>query len=590
MKKNNNDMRRELTVFILCFMAATSAYAQVQSDIETIMAVIGTADIEEADQSEVERLSVLLEKPVKVNQTTFSRLVSTGLFSQYQAASILDYRKRHGDIMSFAELALVDGFNEGFIHLVRPFIDLSSALYSTGESGRKNNELRIRTGTRTGDEFTWNYAMKYETESYAGVSAGLAVSRSSSADSGLPDSFSANVIYESVKAPVRLIAGDYNARFGQGLAMWNGMSMSGFSSPSTFLRRPSAYSGSSSFTGNYALTGTAASMYLDNLVVNVSLAFPGVKTVRSSPDKVSVLPLMNITWNRRNGQMGVTHYLDFRSEVNDMKTSFDMAWCIRGTDIFAEIAYDWKGKVPAGLAGASFQVGESFRVAAMARAYPPKYGSERSGAQRTTTKCSNEYAMTFAAECLRPDRTHIGTLSVDMAYFPESKENSSEGDRQVKILASWQWTSDRMGLKVRLSERIRSWGQLNRTDLRMDVTVPIGELALNIRPNFLYCKSFAALIYAETACVMKSFSAYIRAGVFKVDNWDDRIYVYERDAPGGFNVPAMYGRGVWGAATASWKLTRSFKLYGRASYTAYPFMEKKKPGKAELKLQCVLSF
>jgi hypothetical protein len=84
----------------------------------------------------------------------------------------------------------------------------------------------------------------------------------------------------------------------------------------------------------------------------------------------------------------------------------------------------------------------------------------------------------------------------------------------------------------------------------------------------------------------------MKQSVFIVDNWDDRIYAYEYDVPGSFNVPAYYGRGVWIASMLSWKVSRLIRLYARASYISYPFMsdEKKKPGKAELKLQSVFKF
>ena len=89
-----------------------------------------------------------------------------------------------------------------------------------------------------------------------------------------------------------------------------------------------------------------------------------------------------------------------------------------------------------------------------------------------------------------------------------------------------------------------------------------------------------------------NLTAHIRAGIFKVDHWDDRIYVYEYDAPGNFNVPAYYGRGVWTSAVLSYKVQRFLRLYLRASYIVYPLMdiEKKKPGRAELKLQSVFRF
>lgn len=82
-------------------------------------------------------------------------------------------------------------------------------------------------------------------------------------------------------------------------------------------------------------------------------------------------------------------------------------------------------------------------------------------------------------------------------------------------------------------------------------------------------------------------SVFLRGTVFRVDNWDDRIYFYERDIPGSFTVPAYYGRGYSVAAVGSsrWgRLTASMRL----GLTDYPSMRDTKQGKAEVRLQ--LSF
>ena len=585
-------MRSVIAFFALLFLALVPVRAQEDPGDEAVLALLGVGDIEEADRYEVERLSEFLDRPLKLNMTSASRLASCGLFTAYQAASITDYRLRHGDILSYAELSLLDGFTEDHVRLVKPFVDLSSGELPSVRSAGLQHELRVRSGVRPDESGQWNYALKYSMESSAGISVGLGMSRPSSAASGLPESFTGTVEYDFRKFPFRFIAGDYNARFGQGLALWNGMSMSGLSSPSTFMRRPSGFSRSSSFTGNYSMTGVAGSAMLKRLIFNASVAFPGIKSARASQEKVTILPVKNLTWNFRNGQVGATHYMEFRDDMEDMKTSVDMAWCFSGTDVFAELAYDWVSKVPAGLTGVSFPFGESLRSAAMLRIFPAAYNAERSGAQRSTTKCSNEYSLSLAGEYISPDRTHSATLTSDIAYFPEPMSKTSSDDFQVKVLAGWHWTGERFALKMRLSERVRSWGNATRTDFRSDISLPMDEFVLNLRANLLHCRSLAGLVYCEGGYVEGSLSAYLRAGVFCADNWDDRIYVYERDAPGGFNVPAMYGRGVWTAATASWKPGRWLKLYGRASFTAYPFMsaEKKKPGRAELKLQCVFSF
>jgi hypothetical protein len=98
--------------------------------------------------------------------------------------------------------------------------------------------------------------------------------------------------------------------------------------------------------------------------------------------------------------------------------------------------------------------------------------------------------------------------------------------------------------------------------------------------------------YIEGGYIPGCISAYLRLGLFMVDDWDDRIYVYERDAPGNFNVPAFYGRGLWTSAYLSSKPKQWLKLYLRASYISYVFMplETRKPGRAELKFQCVFRF
>ena len=115
---------------------------------------------------------------------------------------------------------------------------------------------------------------------------------------------------------------------------------------------------------------------------------------------------------------------------------------------------------------------------------------------------------------------------------------------------------------------------------------------MNMRLDAVKCDGWGLLGYMESGYRDDRLSLYFRLGLFAIDDWDDRIYVYERDAPGSFNVPAMYGRGIWGNLVMSWKVTSVIKIYLRAAYTSYLLMphEKRKPGKAELKFQTVFRF
>jgi hypothetical protein len=78
-----------------------------------------------------------------------------------------------------------------------------------------------------------------------------------------------------------------------------------------------------------------------------------------------------------------------------------------------------------------------------------------------------------------------------------------------------------------------------------------------------------------------------RGGLFKVDDWDDRIYVYERDAPGSFTVPARYGRGWDAALYAAWRPARRHCFWLRLETVRYPapWALTPKDGRLELRLQ-----
>lgn len=582
-------MRRLMSV-ILFTIACGYVNAQDDSEIEAVLHITGSADVEEIDEYEYERLSRYFNHPLRLNHVSASGLASSGLMTPYQAASLVDYRLRHGDVMSFSELSAIDGFGAAQVEMLKPFVSLEGGNAVLRDDKGIRNGLAVRSGVKQASP--WTYGLKYGLETSGGLSAGVALSRTLSAVRVFPDAYSVSLEWEPKRIPVRILAGDYNARFGQGLALYNGMSMSGLTSPSSFLRRASGYSRTDSFTGTYAMTGVAGNLFMRHISLNASVAFPGIKSPTVRTEGIRLLPAFNLTWNHRHGHVGMTHYMQFAQGAEDMKSSVDMALCLRGIDVFAEIAFDWKNMVPAGLAGCVFPLNEYLRSALMIRVYPASFPSELSGAQRSTTKCSNECSATLAAEFMSPSRSHSARLSVDAAYFPEPKAKGYSDNRQMKIIADYSGAFGNITFKARLSERLRDWGMPSRTDIRADLIWKRGVWMIDSRINLLHCKALSGLSYIEGAFKSEKTGAYLKAGIFIVDNWDDRIYVYERDAPGSFNVPAMYGRGVWSSTYFLWKPLRWVKVYASASYTSYLLMqkEKRKPGKAGLRLQCVFSF
>lgn len=85
------------------------------------------------------------------------------------------------------------------------------------------------------------------------------------------------------------------------------------------------------------------------------------------------------------------------------------------------------------------------------------------------------------------------------------------------------------------------------------------------------------------------YAAYLRVTGFVIDNWPDRIYVYERDAPGTFSVPAYYGRGASFSAvgSAKWRFGR---LDLRLNLRAAVLLRAGRPADPTLNLQLQCGF
>ena len=603
---------RRIVVFGMLWMMCCVAMAQEDDEMELIMRLTGVGDVEELDAEEVERLLRLLEHPVDLNTASSSRLAGCGLMTAYQIAALTDYRMHHGDVMSFMELAAVDGFNADMVEAMRPFVTLSGTDFIPQDRVRgARHELAVRGagkgtfttaegGTGGGEKMTaeggtggvkgarpwggvqidadWSYGMKYTIEAGPRLTGGLGMTRAYGGDTYAPSAYTGNLQWDFRRIGGKLIIGDFNARFGQGLALWSGMLMDNLSSPSAMMRKPTGLSRASSFTGSSAMSGAAVELGLGSFTLSAAASYP-------------LVALINAAWTGFNGKVSMTHVADGPSSQGSssnvsksddgwhinkvsMRTSADAAFCFNGVNAYGEAVYSWDEHKPSVLAGTDFPTGENIRTGIQVQCNPG------------TLHC-------LAASAAGNGRggRFGGTLSASATYYPLPKKGNTGSSTQVKARFDGEYSfTQRFKLKFRLTERYRTWGPAFKTEARADVSYSSGAFTLMSRIHLLKCDGVSGLGYVEAAWKPHELALYIRQGIFFVDDWDDRIYVYERDAPGSFNVPAMYGRGLWGNVVLSWKVSRAVKIYLRAAYTSYLLMEKKKPGKAELKLQSVFRF
>lgn len=580
--------------------------AQSDERMKAILYLCGADSEEELDGQEVERFAMLASRPLEINLASRSRMVSSGLMSQYQVASLMDYRSRDGDVLSVSELAAVDGFGEEYANALKPFISFASkALPGQTESGSKRltHEALARSAVK-GEAF--NYGAKYRMN-YGGTFEFSSAARTkySDKDQFPPSAWSMNMTYYGKRRLGKVIIGDFNARFGQGLTLWSGMSMSGLSTSSSFSRHPSGLSPSWSWSGIGSHRGVAADLTAGRMVFSTFVSLPGLRSWCESgkPAEISLMTGANVTRYSRNGQFSITGYcltgpMNMSAEPQGGKLSGDFRYSWRGVDYFGELAWDFAGESPGAVLGVVFPLGGDWKLSSAVHSYSSDFCSDYSGGMRSWTKTSDEHGVAIGLE------KSGAFLTADLAV-----KDGDRSKRQVRVLFKLplQLTGTSV-LSIRITERFRPYEEIlkYRTGARCDLDWsssglsarygPADKPAWKIRGRIegLLCRSLAGLTYLEGGRKTDRFSAYLRGTIFIADTWDDRIYSYERDAPGNFTVPAYYGRGWSLSAVSGCKLRlgrgRALKLYFRASTMAYSFMKEPKPSVSEAKAQAVVMF
>ena len=119
--------------------------------IRAVLYLTGETGMESLGEDEIERYEELERSPLDLNGASRSRLLASGLFSQYQVASLTEYRNRTGEILSFTELASVDGFPQAFVEAISHFVKLGSS----GPPGDRKKGPRADVSSDT------NLSLKY---------------------------------------------------------------------------------------------------------------------------------------------------------------------------------------------------------------------------------------------------------------------------------------------------------------------------------------------------------------------------------------------------------------------------------------------
>ena len=536
---------KRLFVSVVLGLAAWSLPAQEESVIRAAMYLSGAASEEEIPADLPERLEA--ETLVRINHP---HLRANLLLSDYQVASIRDYRAAYGDILSAEELALVDGFGPVAAAALAPFLSFTSYRLPGQADTVRTRATALLRGTLT----TLGGKLKAGGESARTGIAWLA--------GGAWRKDDGSFYADATLGPWRLLAGHFNTRWGQGLAAWSGFSMESLSTVGAFVKRPSGLSP----VWSYAPSGVHR---------GVALSYEGFRLRAAGYIGLHNDYGLHADYLSRTAQLGLTALW---ADATGCTLALDGRLSTRRALLTAELAY--RSRSVAFKTAASGRWNDSWKWAAQARVVPSRFSSKKYG------EYGAALGLAYASGRAGKNASSTASLTVDASLLPIPGTDPRR--IQIRIYSQWQWQiTPSWLLDTRVTERYRNY-ESPRTALRFDLkftSAPSSSTASRATPTpvatpesasaspgvwlftarleTVHCGKWGVLTYLEGGRKNETSAIYLRVTGFSVSAWDARIYCYERDAPGTFSVPAYNGRGMVFSAVGSHKF-RPFRTLARS--------------------------
>lgn len=576
----------------LLLLAGCLSYAQDMSGglTEAILYITGRDSVEDLTEDELEYYVNLSDNPLRLNNMSSSRLRSCGLFSKYQVATMEDYISRSGAIASFSELSAIDGFGHEFAQALKYFLILDVSSNNLADYAGKKCYGHLTSSisgkyTKPNDEAVddvYSWKLKSTIEYPGRISVGLSARKQFTDPNMLPSAVSGYALFTGRSRLNSLIIGDYSVRMGQGLALWSGYQMGGVSGERSFYKRPSGLSPSLSMSSDASMRGIATGFSFGGFDLTAFVSVPGLREMMSpgnvkNKKLLSLAAGLSVGWNWRNGALSVNGLYDIEKIS---KVSADLRICKAGTDIAAELAWDIFNKKPAASAVVVSPLSENLKLALNGRYLPDGYNLSYSSPIRMFSGKKGEMGVS------------AGLFFKDFRLVADYASRTGQRLDQLKIhLTGPVKFSKVFSNDLKASIRWRSQGIPSRYELRSDFKYLPGRWNTVLRLNCVKGDGWGFLGYLEEGYDNECFAFYLRGTAFHVKHWEDRIYVYERDAPGNFNVPAYCGLGWSSSITGRYKFSMPkcrVTIYLRVGYLHYLKMEK--PTKIDFRFQAAMNF
>lgn len=639
-------------------LVMAQASAVRQNDVASLAEdLIGIPEDDDNSESAYEGMLQSLSSPVNLNRSDLTTLVSLNVISEEQARAIVGYRATHGPFRSFYELQAVD-LPLDVIERLRPFIAVSDPGSAIDRTLLKrirhesNNYLLMRVsrawkadaGTESHAGSPEHMLLRFRSARPGDFSFGFNTEK----DAGEAIQWDAARRYYGFdrwtfhaqiqnKGIVRnLVLGDYQAQYGQGLAMGGAFGAGKGAETITTIRRANV--GLLPYTSAYEsgnLRGLATTLRLSPQL-EMSLMYSN--TQRDATTETSAEGGKLATAIQRSGLHRTEIELAGRQRVKDTqwaivmqhkRPSFELGalfvsatydatimpretpynqFAFRGTTMsnagifyqltagrfaaFGEAAITLNGRWGI-VAGTLCAVTTKMDIALLVRRYAPGFHTRFSNAISEGSVPTNEHG-TYLGWKYQFSRRVSATGYLDMFTFPWLRFRAYAPSSGYEWLCRFTYQPVRNMLlyaQARRESKMRNASSGITYDQVLGVKDNYAcHIEVGLRDRLRLRTKVQASRFAEGDVVThgialsqdvrvewKRLEIVGRYALFDTDNYDNRLYSYENDVLLAYSMPAYNGTGIRKMIMARVDLSRHLTLWARYAETTISAPEELSP-------------
>lgn len=568
-------------------------------DIYNAATELGEVDYEQLQTD----LYTLHESPIDLNATSDEELSQLYFLSPRQIDDILAYADRH-PFESLYELRMIPSLADYEIRDLLPFITITNQsspnniLYAREVLHNAKHEIITRLDARNCEAFEGGDPMyvqgRYRFDYQRRVMFGAQLRRPAGGDAK-DLQYGAWLQLRDIGHMHTLVAGNYQASFGQGLVLapvfHNGRSayVQSIGQGTEGLRYYSSVDGQ----GLHGLGSTFRWQLTPQTRLDVSAMYSFKRandsiwhhlvganiTVRHKQLQVQLTAIENIWSDSIHPYRDMAynqHYFRGRNQaVLGASFRYNYGWF----DAFGEVATAQNKEWGFGtLIGSRFYPTSGVSLVALYRYYSPWFDNALGYAFSETSRLGDENGGYLGFEIARLKNWRFSGYG-DVFYFSGPKYGLPEsGTVGYDVLAEAHYHADLRFQIYDFKFRLRARQKGDATySARAQFDWQSGGWSLRTTVDANYVSSYGVSIAQDIAYDFQSpmsnyklpISLRLRLQGFDAREWANRIYLYEHDVLYAFSIPATYGLGGRAYICLRWQIIDQLALYFRLSETVY---------------------